>query len=521
MAPRSGPGDGPGAVSRGVRYPLLFKAPVTRPDCSNHRRSSRRPSHSAVRGTPAAGPITHAVAGPGQPYPLRLDEECRADLLIVRGRRMASRIVADGHFRGRMWTYLTDMPSRPRDDRGRDHGAERLAEASCYLLCQTEELRGILETWIPQAGKCVLYPPLVPVATFGLHPQDHVSDPVQLVYTGKFAPAWNTLEMTGLPTALSGAWRCRRAAHGRRQDPRRPGRPGLPRRMGRRCGPPRRGLARRRAPTGGDAVAAGCDIGLGWRVPTWTRAWSCRRRCSSTGRGSAGGAQPHPAHEALLGVGLPAVRRRRPATWSRSRLTPAPKIRDDSGTAAERCRTQPSSSRWRARPSGCASSSTGPSRRARQPARSAATAACLVAGHDFKFFTRLLDHCQALPSSRSGLTGGRACPSTTRSASQELLDWADVVICEWCGPNAVWYSQQSGPDSRLLVRLHRFELYRPWPAEARHRRGRPGGVRSAALRPADAGAHRLAGGQDRQVPNWVDVHQLDRPSWRVRGSTLA
>ena len=51
--------------------------------------------------------------------------------------------------------------------------------------------------------------------------------------------------------------------------------------------------------------------------------------------------------------------------------------------------------------------------------------------------------------------------------SRELAEWADVIICEWCGPNAVWYSEwlkkHGRPDQRLVVRLHRFELYGAWP----------------------------------------------------------
>ena len=51
------------------------------------------------------------------------------------------------------------------------------------------------------------------------------------------------------------------------------------------------------------------------------------------------------------------------------------------------------------------------------------------------------------------------------AASRELAAWADVVVCEWCGPNAVWYSRHKRRGSRLLVRLHRFELRSPYPGQ--------------------------------------------------------
>ncbi|MBT2675757.1 glycosyltransferase family 1 protein, partial [Streptomyces sp. ISL-14] len=40
----------------------------------------------------------------------RLDEDDPCDLLVLRGRRLVSRIVADGRFDGRIWAYLTDIP---------------------------------------------------------------------------------------------------------------------------------------------------------------------------------------------------------------------------------------------------------------------------------------------------------------------------------------------------------------------------------------------------------------------------
>jgi glycosyltransferase involved in cell wall biosynthesis len=46
-----------------------------------------------------------------------------------------------------------------------------------------------------------------------------------------------------------------------------------------------------------------------------------------------------------------------------------------------------------------------------------------------------------------------------------MAEWADVVICEWCGPNAVWYSRHKRRGSRLLVHLHRFELYSDYPGQ--------------------------------------------------------
>jgi glycosyltransferase involved in cell wall biosynthesis len=48
-----------------------------------------------------------------------------------------------------------------------------------------------------------------------------------------------------------------------------------------------------------------------------------------------------------------------------------------------------------------------------------------------------------------------------RKATKAVLKWAQVVICEWAGPNAVVASRLKSPGQRLIVRLHRMELSHP------------------------------------------------------------
>jgi glycosyltransferase involved in cell wall biosynthesis len=50
-------------------------------------------------------------------------------------------------------------------------------------------------------------------------------------------------------------------------------------------------------------------------------------------------------------------------------------------------------------------------------------------------------------------------------ASAAALAWADVVHCEWCLGNAVWYSRNKRPGQRLVVRFHRMELDTAHPGE--------------------------------------------------------
>ena len=132
----------------------------------------------------------------------RLDTDRPYDLVVLRGRTVTLAAARSEAFAGRLWPYLTDVPqSVPglTPDGAAELGL--IASSARYLLCQTEELRCFLEGSLPAAcGKCVLLPPMladIPSARGA----EAAGTPLRLVYTGKFAPRWNTLEMTGLPRA--------------------------------------------------------------------------------------------------------------------------------------------------------------------------------------------------------------------------------------------------------------------------------------------------------------------------------
>ena len=126
----------------------------------------------------------------------------------MRGRALVSAAARDGAFAGRLWSYLTDVPQAvPAVTPKAAEDLAIIAKASRYLLCQTEELRCFLEGSVAAAcGKSVLFPPVLPALDIHRDPERKVAPPgtpLKLVYTGKFAPRWNTLEMTSLPALLA------------------------------------------------------------------------------------------------------------------------------------------------------------------------------------------------------------------------------------------------------------------------------------------------------------------------------
>ncbi|MEJ8671977.1 hypothetical protein WKI71_37340 [Streptomyces sp. MS1.AVA.1] len=238
------------ALSRaGCDARLLLKSPIrtarlTDPLAELPRVTLVRPHEERLLPGPADRPMSPVQASQ---VLTRLDDEDPCDLLVLRGRRLVTRVVADGMFDGRIWAYLTDIPQSAAE-MTETARAElgRIAEASQRLLCQTEELRCFLETWVPEAyGKCVLSPPAVPEPGFPMPERDAPHDPAarlhRQVRTALEHPAHDPAAGAARP-----ARRPRRTAHRRRQDPRRSGPPGLPGGDGAcagrhpRCPPPRR-----------------------------------------------------------------------------------------------------------------------------------------------------------------------------------------------------------------------------------------------------------------------------------------
>jgi glycosyltransferase involved in cell wall biosynthesis len=441
-----------------------------------------------------------------------IDAEQPYDLVVVRGRRLAH-LLTHSPLAGRMWTYLTDVPQSAAEFDGASRGElKRIALASRFLLCQTEELRCFLESAVPAtAGKCVLFPPVV-VLPEGLAPREPRGDrpgPLRLVYTGKFAPRWNTYEMTGLPRRLAAAGVDAEVhmigdkIHDDPQDP------AYAKRM-RTALESTEGVVWHGGHPRAEAMrlSAGCDIALSWRDADLDASLELSTKVLECGAlGVPVVLNRTPMHERLLGADYPlfasdeaevidalAVAAAEPETYALARgrcLDAAAGFTLDA--AADRL------ARYlrRAFPAGTASVES--------------RLKVLVAGHDLKFFTALLDHLESRADMEVRVDHWAALKVHDPERSKALVEWADVVICEWCGPNALWYAKHKRPGQRLLVRLHRFELYAAWPK--RLDIDAVDAVICVSPHYADL-TRKITGWPERKivvVPNWVDIDQLDRP----------
>jgi len=512
--------------SCGVEVTLVLKAPVRTgrlvdPIAAMPGVTVVRPhDEGMVRRTKRALTRTQAIE-----IMRALDERRRFDLVVMRGLAAVDLAVADGSFDGRLWTYLTDMAQTVtalQPDAVTQ--LERISAASRFMLCQTEELRSFLESAVASAcGRSVLWTPTVPSPDFELPSREPLAGrAIRLVYTGKFAPLWNTLQMTTLPARLKDLGVAAELhmvgdkVHEVTADPTYA--PRMQQSLESSAGVIWHGGMPRQ-----DAMrtAAAMDVGLSWRDPSMDGSLELSTKVLEFG------ALDVPVilnrtqmHEDLYGVDYPlfvqgeddvvdavaSVAQDRELYELARRRCREVSAQYSMEVAVERMRGHLT----RAFPAGAAAAPALAGRATRLRVG--------VASHDLKFFSRMLDYLSALPEIEVRIDQWSGLDEHDDAQSQALLEWADVVVAEWCSPVAVWYSRRKRPGQRLVVRLHRFELESPWLADV----DIDAVDQLVCVSPfyAQLTARRTGWPAEKivVVPNWVDVEQLDRP--KLEGAEL-
>jgi glycosyltransferase involved in cell wall biosynthesis len=452
-----------------------------------------------------------------------LDTEQRVDLVVVRGLRLVAGAARNPQLAGRLWTYLTDIPQNPAEGSPATWDTlDDIAAASRFMLCQTEELRSFLEAMVPGAsGRAILWPPVVPEPQFDAVEkpalfragEPTLARPLRLVYTGKFAAQWNTLEMTDLPAALRAAgldaeldmvgdkihdepdisgWSSQmetalKTAEG----------------VNWRGGVPRQEAMR---------LSARADVGLSWRDPSMDASLELSTKVLEfASLGIPVLLNRTPMHERLLGSDYPLF------ASSANEIVAAlvsPDLEQTLQLATVRAQASVKDFRMEsaiARMRAALSRAFPPSPPSLAQATAAKPLKVGIASHDLKFFTRILEHLDTLQGVEVRLDEWSALAEHDESISKDLVSWADVIICEWAGPNLVWYSRNKRAHQRLIVRLHRFELEAGWLTNV----DIDAVDQVVCVSPYYAHLTRERTGWPREkivvVPNWVDIEQFDRP----------
>jgi glycosyltransferase involved in cell wall biosynthesis len=131
----------------------------------------------------------------------RLDRARPFDAILLRSFQLCLRATERASLRGRIWSCYILEPERDRDDPTYRGDMSRIAAASRHVVVQSEGMRRLLESVVPEArGRTILLPPGIPETTSQRADPDR---PVRrLIYTGKFHPFYPVERMIEFLTEL-------------------------------------------------------------------------------------------------------------------------------------------------------------------------------------------------------------------------------------------------------------------------------------------------------------------------------
>jgi glycosyltransferase involved in cell wall biosynthesis len=457
-------------------------------------------------------------------------ERGRFDLVLLRGQAVLAEAAGREGFDGRLWSYA--MPGRGMPD----ETLRTLAARSARLLCQTEAAAEELRRIVPEAnGSLLTLPPMIPGLDSPPRPGAAGEGPLRLAYSGKLAPEYCWLETLAAFTALREAEPAAELhvlgdkVH---RPPDRPDFHAAAMRSLRETEGLRWHGAVPRAEVHG--VLAGCDLALSIRDPGVEAAREISTKVLEYGAaGLPVVLNRAPAYERLLGEDYPLFLER-PEDAAELLAGPAldPALRAAAAAACHSASREFTFDRVAERLAGHlpaapaaplptlygrehVQSRTRSSNGAAQPATRV-----LIAGHDLKF-TAPIRAAIAATGATVAEDVWRSHTEHDEAASRAILEHTDTILCEWCLGNAAWYSRNKRPDQRLVVRMHRMEVYTDHPAEVEI--DNVDQVVCVSQHIADEAIERF--GWDpaklRVIPNSVDVDRFRLPKQDGARHTLA
>ncbi len=152
------------------------------------------------------------------------------------------------------------------------------------------------------------------------------------------------------------------------------------------------------------------------------------------------------------------------------------------------------------------------------PALTSAPRHILIATHERKFLRQFIDRVRGDAGVRIDWEPWK---STVKPEGRpHVPDGVDTVFCEWCCQNAVWHSNNKRAGTRLIVRLHRFEAFRDFPALVNWDNVDALIVVSDYFRDRMIDRHGVDPARIHVLPQYIDWHALQRPKLAEARFTL-
>ncbi|MCQ9677715.1 glycosyltransferase [Corynebacterium sp. BF-R-2] len=444
-----------------------------------------------------------------------------AEAVVVRGLEAAFEFTSKEKLSPIVWAYVTDLPFPP--SKLSDTNLNRLHHIAAHskrIFAQTEAARSYWEGLVPQAaGKVVLIPPMIPRYAYGKVEEEgeRNQQDLRLIYAGKLAKEWRTLEMLELPRALgkrgvNATLEVVGAKFNRARND-----PTWVNRMRAALEEADRDSSSGVSWLGGlprhESVSRikRADIGLGWRSRELDSSLELSTKALEyASAGTVPVVNLTEDHKSLFGAAYPFFVSAEATVEeiADTIIAGLPKIKKSRAEvrsvaehfSMENAQKRLSESFKRAGLLGH-----------RSRARSAEPLRLVVASHDLKFMGELMDYLETSPEFEVRIDKWATLHQHDESESENLAAWADVVFCEWAGPALAWYSQHLPQGVSLVSRLHRFELNGPWMCKIKWENVSRLVFVSEWIKSQAIQKFNLTDVETLVIPNVLDINDFNRP----------
>lgn len=401
--------------------------------------------------------------------------EVGADILVSRGLSLSHALSQSLILAPLLWAYITDLPfpitKLSKNNVGR---LQRIAGKSRRVFVQTEAARSYLESIAPlAAGKTCLMLPMVPDRAFSMRKHGesyHQSEKLRIVYSGKMAKDWKTLEMLQIPKQLkrlgieSELLVVGDKINRDKADPTWHVR--MKTALNEAAAAPDSGVkwlggvSRRESM---EAISS-AHIGLGWRTAVLDSSLEISTKALEySALGTPALINYNDDSISLFGSDYPFFIDAKATAEDAAGVIAKAVESIDPLSPAVRSRVQSFSMDSAVDRLTQYFEAAGVKRSNERPA-SSEPIKVVIASHDFKFMGELVDVLEKDDRFELEKDVWKSLHEHDVERSRKLVNWADVVFCEWCGPSVGWYAENKRPGQRLISRLHGFELRRraPW-----------------------------------------------------------
>ncbi len=133
----------------------------------------------------------------------------------------------------------------------------------------------------------------------------------------------------------------------------------------------------------------------------------------------------------------------------------------------------------------------------------------LIAAHEYKFLARLEEKLNA--SELQIIRDVWSSTNTPVLPRGQFHNSADIVFCEWCCEQAVWFSHNKQDKQKLIVRLHRFEMFSNFPSRVNWPAVDALIVVNESFKTKLIADHKIPSEKVYIFPQFIETDQLNRP----------